>query len=206
MRSLRSFVFAVRRRLVVWKARRALKKYRAKICHVTLTPEGYEFVVRQKGASAVFFRILLRVWDFFEVLASYSPVRTKLILYPLVLVLGLGVPVFRYYTVTPGYNACVLEYVETLEEGEYGGYLYDIEGYGRHIEAEGSYMNDALEDRRIGRSYGCIMASNHLYADLSNTIYCSVTYLLDKTPFRNKTFEKAYEKTKVERPDPWNTD
>lgn len=101
---------------------------------------------------------------------------------------------------TPGYNACVLEYVDSMDEnGEYGGYLYDIEGYGRHIEPAASNLNDSLKDHRIGRSYGCLMASDNLYYDLNNTVYCSVTYLLENSPLRNREVEEAKMKTDVRK-------
>lgn len=119
--------------------------------------------------------------------------ETRHFLYPAVLVLTLGVPVARYYTVTPGLNACVLDYVDSIEENGYRGYIYDLKGE-RHIESVKKGDRDALEPFRIGRSYGCIMASNDLYADLSNTFYCSVAYMLEKTPIKNREAESARRK------------
>ena len=72
---------------------------------------------------------------------------------------------------------------------DYKGNIYDIKGE-RHIESvEGDY--DALEEFKIGKSYGCIMVSNDAYADLSNTFYCSVAYMLEKSPLRNKKAAEA---------------
>lgn len=117
--------------------------------------------------------------------------KSRHLIYPLVITLAVGVPVARYYTVTPGYNACVLEYVDALEENDFKGNIYDIKGE-RHIESvEGDY--DALEEFKIGKSYGCIMVSNDAYADLSNTFYCSVAYMLEKSPLRNQKAAEARE-------------
>lgn len=52
--------------------------------------------------------------------------QTKAIVYPLVLMLMIGVPVVRYYVSTPGINACVIEYADTLGKGSQNGYLYSI--------------------------------------------------------------------------------
>jgi hypothetical protein len=52
--------------------------------------------------------------------------QTKIIIYPLVLTLMIGVPVLKYYISTPGINACVIDYAETLGKGENMGYLYSI--------------------------------------------------------------------------------
>lgn len=115
--------------------------------------------------------------------------KSRHFIYPLVITLAVGVPVARYYTVTPGYNACVLEYVDAMDSNDYKGNIYDIKGE-RHIESvEGDY--DALQDFKIGKSYGCIMASNDVYADLSNTLYCSVAYMLEKSPLRNQKAAEA---------------
>ena len=116
--------------------------------------------------------------------------KTRHFIYPIVITLALGVPIARYYTVTPGVNACVLDYVDTLEQNEYRGYIYDIQGE-RHIESVEKGAHDSLSEFRIGKSYGCIMASNNFYADLSNTLYCSVTYMLEKSPIRNREVQKA---------------
>lgn len=125
-------------------------------------------------------------------MSYHAGMETRHVVYPAILLLALGVPVARYYTVTPGVNACVLEYVDSIEENGYKGYIYDLKGE-RHIESvQGDY--DALAQYRIGRSYGCIMASNDLYADLSNTFYCSVAYLLEKSPIKNRDAESARKK------------
>jgi hypothetical protein len=130
------------------------------------------------------------VWNLLKKIFGYVSARSRLFTYSAVLTLGLGIPVFRYYTVIPGTNACVVEYVDSMEKSHYEGYLYDIEGQ-RHIEPLDSNRNDALEEYRIGRSYGCVMASNNLYYDLSNTVYCSVAYLLENSPLRNSAIEAA---------------
>gem|GEM_PF-2664969 len=45
--------------------------------------------------------------------------KTKHIIYPVTILLMVVVPVARYYASTPGINACVLEYVDNLEESNY---------------------------------------------------------------------------------------
>ena len=35
------------------------------------------------------------------------------------------------------------------------------------------------------------MVSNDVYADLSNTFYCSVAYMLEKSPLRNQKAAEA---------------
>lgn len=52
--------------------------------------------------------------------------QTKIIVYPLILTLMLVIPVTRYYVSTPGINACVIDYAETLGNGKNTGYLYSI--------------------------------------------------------------------------------
>lgn len=116
--------------------------------------------------------------------------KSRYFVYPLVITLAVGVPVARYYTVTPGVNACVLEYVDGIESNQYQGNIYDIKGE-RHIESVEKGDRDALEEYKIGKSYGCLMVSNDVYADLSNTFYCSVTYMLEKSPLRNRKAEEA---------------
>lgn len=116
--------------------------------------------------------------------------KSRHLIYPVVITLAIGVPVARYYTVTPGVNACVLEYVDSFDSANYRGNIYDIKGE-RHIETAPEDGHDALEDYRIGRSYGCIMVSNNAYADLTNTFYCSVAYMLEKSPLKNRKAEEA---------------
>ncbi len=78
-------------------------------------------------------------------------------------------------------NACVIEYVDSLPESEYSGYMYSIDGL-RHIEPKNSVNNDSLEEFRVGKAYGCLMVSNNPFADLNNSVYCSMVYLIKKAP------------------------
>jgi hypothetical protein len=52
--------------------------------------------------------------------------KTRYIIYPALLLFTLGVPLARYYTTTPGENACVLEYVDAMDKNNYSGYIYNI--------------------------------------------------------------------------------
>lgn len=107
--------------------------------------------------------------------------KTKHILYPLTLMLMLALPLVKYYTSTPDVNACVLDYVDNMEDSDYSWYLYSINWY-RHIEPKNSEMAESLEPYRIWVADGCIMASNNLYIDMTNTFYCTVTYMIKKLP------------------------
>ncbi|MFK7779905.1 MAG: hypothetical protein QM490_02050 [Candidatus Gracilibacteria bacterium] len=111
--------------------------------------------------------------------------KTKIIIYPVALLLMLGVPILRYYSSTPGINACVLDYVENLEESNYKGYMYDIDGV-KHIEPINSNMTDSLAKYMVGESHGCLMVSDNLFNDMNNTFYCTVTYLIQKMPVDDK--------------------
>jgi hypothetical protein len=45
--------------------------------------------------------------------------QTKLITYSVVLLLMVIVPVLRYYASTPDTNACVLDYVDNIDDSDY---------------------------------------------------------------------------------------
>lgn len=110
--------------------------------------------------------------------------KTKHIIYPLTILIMIIVPVIRYYVSTPGINACVLDYVDNIEDSEYIGYIYSID-WVRHIEPANSKNNSSLEQYKIWESEGCIMRSNNLFSDLNNTFYCAVTYMIRKSPLNN---------------------
>ena len=111
--------------------------------------------------------------------------RTKVITYTVALVLMLWVPVTRYYVSTPDVNACVLDYVDNLEESDYKWYMYDI-NWVKHIEPLNSNMNNSLKKYRIWKSNWCIMSWDNLFNDMNNTFYCTVTYLIKKAPVDKK--------------------
>lgn len=90
-------------------------------------------------------------------------------------------PTIRYYITTPWINSCVLDYVNELENSNYKWYLYSINGL-RHIEPKNSPLTSYLEEYRIWVANGCIMVSDNLYIDLTNTFYCTITYLIKKAP------------------------
>ncbi|MDP2090788.1 MAG: hypothetical protein Q8K30_04285 [Candidatus Gracilibacteria bacterium] len=99
--------------------------------------------------------------------------------------LTIGVPVTRYYASTPDINACVLDYVDNLEDSDYKGYMYDINGV-KHIEPLNSSMNESLKQYRVGVTNGCLMSSDNLFNDMNNTFYCTVTYLIRNAPVNDK--------------------
>ena len=111
--------------------------------------------------------------------------KSKYIIYPATLLIMVGVPVARYYASTPWINACVLDYVDNLEESWYKWNLYNIDWL-RHIEASNSSMNDWLEEYKVWSSNWCLMVSDDLFWDLNNTFYCTVTYLIKKMPIDEK--------------------
>jgi len=45
--------------------------------------------------------------------------KSKHIIYPLVLVFAILVPLMKYYSSTPKMNACVLDYVDNMEKSNY---------------------------------------------------------------------------------------
>lgn len=111
--------------------------------------------------------------------------RTKVITYTVAFVLMLGVPLSRYYVSTPEINACVLDYVDNLEDSNFKWYMYDIDGI-KHIEPLNSSMNKSLEKYRVWEANWCLMSSDSLFSDLNNTFYCTITYLIRKAPVDEK--------------------
>jgi len=111
--------------------------------------------------------------------------KSKYIIYPTVLMLMLVIPILRYYVSTPWENACVLEYVDNLEESNYKWYMYDIDGV-KHLEPWNSKLAKSLTEYKIWTSNWCIMASNNLFNDLNNTFYCTITYLIKHSPMHDR--------------------
>lgn len=100
----------------------------------------------------------------------------------------LGVPFLRYYVSTPGVNACVLDYVDHLEESYYEWNLYNINGV-NHIEPKNSSLVLSLEQYKVGEANWCIMKSGRPLSDLANTFYCVTTYWIRKSPMHDKLKE-----------------
>ena len=111
--------------------------------------------------------------------------RSKVVTYTIAIVLMLIVPIARYYSSSPWINACVLEYVDELEESNFQWYMYDI-NWVKHIEPLNSNSNESLKEYRIWKSNWCIMASDNLFNDMNNTFYCTVTYLIKNLPIDEK--------------------
>jgi len=118
-------------------------------------------------------------------------IRTKVITYTIALVLMLWVPLIRYYVSTPETNACVLDYVDNLEESNYEGYMYDID-WVKHIEPGNSNMVSSLEEYEIWKSKWCLMVSDDLFSDMNNTFYCTVAYMIRKSPAPEKMKEPLW--------------
>lgn len=111
--------------------------------------------------------------------------KTRYFIYPFVITLMLLLPITRYYTSTPWVNACVIDYVENLEKNDNKWIMYNI-NWVNHIEWKNSSNNKALSEYKIWEAYWCIMASWNLFNDLNNTIYCSIAYLIQKSPMHEK--------------------
>ena len=114
--------------------------------------------------------------------------KTKNIIYPLVLVLAILIPLMRYYSSTPWTNACVLDYVDELGEWNFRWYIYDI-NWVKHIEPQNSDMVKSLEEYKIWEANWCLMAWDNLFSDLSNTFYCTITYIIRKSPVDDRVKE-----------------
>lgn len=117
--------------------------------------------------------------------------KTKIILYPVTLMLMVWIPLLRYYASTPWTNACVLDYVDNLEESDYKWYMYNI-NWVKHIEPGNSNMNDSLEEYKVWSSNWCLMVSDNLFSDMNNTFYCTVSYLIKNAPISDKLKEPLW--------------
>jgi len=111
--------------------------------------------------------------------------RSRVVIYTVALVLMLWVPVIRYYASTPWINACVLEYVDQMEESNYKWTMYNIKWL-RHIEADNSNMIESLNQYKIWEANWCLMSSDNLFIDLNNTFYCSISYIIKNLPINEK--------------------
>ncbi len=115
----------------------------------------------------------------------------KKLIIPLSMLFMVWVPLIRYYVSTPDTNACVLDYVDNLEESNYSGHMYDID-WVKHIEPWNSSSVKSLEEHKIWESNWCLMMSNNLFNDMNNTFYCTVTYLIRKSPAPEKLKEPLW--------------
>jgi len=111
--------------------------------------------------------------------------KIKTITYPIIIMMLLWVPLVRYYSSTPDLNACILDYVDNLEDSDYKWYMYDINGV-KHIEPLNSGMNESLKQYRIWDANWCLMSSGNIFNDMNNTFYCTVTYLIRNAPINDK--------------------
>lgn len=114
--------------------------------------------------------------------------RSHLITYPVAILIMIAIPFVRYYSSTTGINACVLDYVDNIEDSNYSWYLYNI-NWVRHIEPKNSEIADYIEQYKVWKAYWCLMVSDNLFIDLTNTFYCTVTYLIKNAPI-NDNFKK----------------
>jgi hypothetical protein len=121
--------------------------------------------------------------------------RTSRYLILITLVLTLIVPVARYFTVNPEVNACMFDYVDSLDKATWKWYVYTID-WMNHIEPEDSIFNKYIFDHKVWYSQGCIIMSGNLFHDFNNSVYCSITYMIRKL---NNPYWDSYELTRAER-------
>jgi len=110
--------------------------------------------------------------------------RVKIYMYMFILTFILIVPVLRYYSSSPWINACVLEYVDTLDKNNYKWYIYNIK-WNPHLEPSQSNLVHWLTEYKVWNANWCIMMSGNIINDINNTFYCTVTYLIKKWPLPN---------------------
>jgi hypothetical protein len=111
--------------------------------------------------------------------------KTKHIIYPVTILILVLIPIIRYYVSTPWINACVLDYVDNMENSNYSWYIYKID-WVRHIEARNSNLVSSLKKYEIWKSNWCLMVSDNLFSDINNTFYCTVTYMIKKSKIDDK--------------------
>jgi len=117
-----------------------------------------------------------------------SMLKSKNIIYPAVLMLFVLVPIARYYVSTPWNNDCMTEYVQNMEYANYKWHIYSID-WAYHIEPDNSNSKKSLEEHKIWEVNGCLMNSWNILNDLNNTVYCSITYAINKAPIYKKVKE-----------------
>ena len=122
--------------------------------------------------------------------------RLKNLIHPIAILLMLWIPILRYYSSTPWINACVLDYVDNLEDSNYKWYMYNI-NWVKHIEPWNSNLANKIKEFKIWNSNWCLMVSNNLFSDLNNTFYCTITYLIRKAPV-NEKYKQPLEILKTE--------
>lgn len=108
--------------------------------------------------------------------------KSKVIIYPLALMLILFIPVIRYYVSTPGLNDCMTQYVKNMEASNYKWNIYRLNWGWFHIEPTNSNIAKSLEDKKVWEANWCFMNSWDLFSDFNNTIYCSMAYVINKAP------------------------
>ena len=72
-----------------------------------------------------------------------------------------------------------------MKNSDYKWYIYNIKWI-PHIEPANSKNNKSLAKYKIGEANWCIMTWDNLYANLTNTIYCSITKLIYDAPAPEK--------------------
>lgn len=105
----------------------------------------------------------------------------KYIIYFAALLFMFILPVVRYYVSTPWINWCVIDYVDWMDESWNEWYLYSID-WMRHVEPKNSNMVKSLEQYKIWNINWCIVSWDNYFSDLNNTFYCSVAYMIRKSP------------------------
>ena len=84
----------------------------------------------------------------------------------------LTLPVIKFYTNTPWYNDCMIEYIKQWGDK---WFLYSFWFGKNHIDKK-----DLWDKFKIWVANGCIMKSNNIIVDWWNTLYCIESKILLK--------------------------
>lgn len=116
-------------------------------------------------------------------------IYVKTTLYTFFLWISLIVPLLLFYTAIEDTTTCMHEYIQSMEESGYYGYIYKING-SYHIEPANKWKElEKISEYRVGTAHGCIMSSNNILVDFINTFYCTTSYMIIKNPFLPETLK-----------------
>ena len=111
--------------------------------------------------------------------------KSKNIIYPIVLILFFLLPIVRYYITTPWLNDCMTVYVKEMKDSNYKWNIYNIK-WVPHIEPANSKNNKALAQYKVWEARWCLMTWDDMYANFTNTIYCSIVDLIQNAPINEE--------------------
>lgn len=98
------------------------------------------------------------------------------------------IPTLRYYVSTPWINDCMINYVQQMKASNYEWNVYNI-NWLAHIEPANSTSNKALEQYKVWEAKWCLMTWDDLYSNFNNSVYCSITYIIQKSPMHSSMKE-----------------